>query len=82
MSQCLKVSRSQDLKVQGLKVLRSQGGGLRCPIGSTGEFDGSSVEVALEHSRVLAIFCSMVFTSDHPLYNVHIVYSQYMGGLK
>ena len=24
------------------------------------------VEVALEHSRVLAIFCTMVFTSDHP----------------
>ena len=38
--------------------------------------------VAYEHSRVLAIFCSKVFTSDHPLYNVHIVYSQYMGGLK
>ena len=24
------------------------------------------LEVAIEHLRVLAIFCSMVFTSDHP----------------
>ena len=29
----------------------------------TGEF---TIEVALEHSRVLAIKCSTVFTSDHP----------------
>merc|ERR1711873_235450 len=57
-SQGLNVSRSQGLKVsgsQGLKVLRSQGlkvsalddrptrgGGVRCPIGSTVTFDGSS----------------------------------------
>ena len=41
-----------------------------------------TVVVAFEHSRVLTIFCSKFFTSDHPLYNVHIVYSQYMGGLK
>ena len=27
---------------------------------------GTSLVVALEHSRVLAIFCSTVFTSDHP----------------
>ena len=45
-------------------------------------YDSSILVVAFEHSRVLAIFCSKVFTSDHPLYNVHIVYSQYNGWSK
>ena len=41
-SQGLKVSGSQGLKVSGLDDRQTRGGGVRCPIGSTVTFDGSS----------------------------------------